>query len=290
MFIIPTKNYEKAPQNFVVIDFETANKAPDSVCQIGIVQVENNTIVSEKSYLIRPPYRNFIFADIHGITFNDVKDAPTFADVWSEISPYIENQTIATYNLSFDWRCLSATLDYYQLPSPSFSAFDILANVKRELRCKNYQLSTVCQELNFEHTPHEALSDAIVTAKIQLYFAQNFPEMLVQMYISSFKIMLDKIASAKLSDEDVLNYGNGLLTDKETLDYEEYKKLFMIIEQIASIHSNPKLYQLCGLFYEKCHRLTRAIFLYQKALSLDETLRLKTRIQRLEKIVRQNHG
>ena len=146
-------SYKEVPKDFVVLDFETANKSPDSVCQIGIVAIKNGQVDKQKSYLIRPPYKRFIFSDIHGITFEDVKKSPTFADLWTEIKPYLDNQTIAAYNLPFDWRCLNATLNYYQLSHPSVEAFDVLANVKnaRELHFENYQLITVAKRLGFTH-------------------------------------------------------------------------------------------------------------------------------------------
>ena len=282
-------SYEKTPQDFTIIDFETANKSPDSVCQMGIVKVSGNQIVDEKSYLIRPPYNKFIFSDIHGITLEDVKDAPTFADLWSDIKADIDKQTIAAYNLVFDWRCLFATLNYYQLPYPAFAAFDVLANVKRtqELDFEDYKLLTVAQTLGLKHQAHDALSDSVVTAKIQIYLNETFPDQATQIYVSSYNVMLNKIARGELSDEKINFYGNSLLNANDVLDYEEYKKLFMMIEQIAAVHSNAALYKLCGLFYEKANRIPRAISLYKQSLALDSGMRLKTRIQRLEKIINQ---
>ena len=45
-------------KKFTVIDFETANMYPDSVCQIGIVVVEDDEVIEKKSFLIRPPYND----------------------------------------------------------------------------------------------------------------------------------------------------------------------------------------------------------------------------------------
>lgn len=282
-------SFETPPTDFTIIDFETANKSPDSVCQMGLVKVAGSRIVDKKSYLIRPPYQKFIFSDVHGITLEDVKNAPNFAELWSDIKAYIDHQTIAAYNLVFDWRCLFATLNYYQLSYPSFEAFDVLANLKhaRELEFENYKLLTVAQTLGLKHQAHDALSDSVCTAQIQLYLNKNFPEQTTQIYVSSYDVMLDKIARGELSDEKINFYGNSLLNDKEVLDYKEYKKLFMMIEQIAAVHSNAALYKLCGLFYEKANRIPRAISLYKQSLALDAGMRLKTRIQRLEKIMNQ---
>ena len=49
---------------FTAVDFETANKAPDSACSIGLVRVEGGRIVDRAVYYIRPPYREFWFTQI----------------------------------------------------------------------------------------------------------------------------------------------------------------------------------------------------------------------------------
>ncbi|MEK7383088.1 MAG: hypothetical protein AAB262_07355, partial [Elusimicrobiota bacterium] len=40
---------------FVAIDFETADTGRDSACSVGLVRVENGTIVQKVVQLIRPP-------------------------------------------------------------------------------------------------------------------------------------------------------------------------------------------------------------------------------------------
>ena len=68
-----------------VIDFETADTGADSACALGLIVLEQGKIVSEASYLIRPPRRQFLFTDIHGLTWNDVSESPTFAELLPEI-------------------------------------------------------------------------------------------------------------------------------------------------------------------------------------------------------------
>lgn len=278
---------EKAPSEFTVIDFETANKSPDSVCQIGLVTVEGGRIINEQAFLIRPPYRKFIFSEIHGITYEDVKDAPTFGELWSKIKNFIEGRTIAAYNLAFDWRCLTSTMSYYGLGRPSCEAFDVMANVKQidTIDFENHKLITIAGTLGLKHNPHDALSDARVTAEVQIYINKNFPEMSTKIYVASLSAIMDRITKDKMTDDEILSYGNGLLNGEMQIDYEEYKKLFMILEQVASIHQNAKIFKLCGLFFEKFSKIPRALNLYKKAMSIDAGTKLKTRIQRLEKIL-----
>ena len=179
------KKISSTPKNFTVIDFETANDNFDSVCQIGIVVVENNLIVEEKSFYICPPYNNFTNTHIHGITFDDVKFSPTFAELWLKINKYFEGKIISAYNLMFDWSCLAATLDYYKISIPKFSAFDILESSRNYLvgsKFESHSLVNVAKALKIPHYAHEALSDSEVAAKVQIFISEKFPESQVEIY------------------------------------------------------------------------------------------------------------
>ena len=278
------------PKNFVVIDFETANTCPDSICQMGIVTVENNLIVDRQNFLIRPPYEEFSFTNIHGITLNDVKNELTFGELWSRIKNYIEGHTIVAYNLSFDLNCLLATLSRYEIPYLNFNAFDVLANVRacRYFDCelsefKNYQLVTVAKKLKLEHRAHNALSDSIVTAQIQIYLSKTIPEENTIIYFSTNSALTEAIAKNQLPPVVIVSYCDELLKNRSKINYDEYKELFKLIEQIAANRDNTLLYKYCGMFYEKTNRISRAISLYERALSLNERIGLKGKIQKLRR-------
>ena len=167
------------PKNFVVIDFETANDFKDSICQMGIAVIEGDSIIARENFFIRPPYKNFTNTKIHGITFDDVKKSPTFAELWPEIKIFVAGKIVAAYNVPFDMSCLVSTLKFYKIPVPNFSAFDILENVRecRALdRLENRRLITVANDLGFAHDAHDALSDAVVAAQVQLWITKNFPQ------------------------------------------------------------------------------------------------------------------
>ena len=71
-------------QNFIAIDFETANHLRTSVCSVGIVVVQNGHVVNKYHSLIRPTpnfYTRFTTA-IHGMTFEDTCNAKQFPDAW----------------------------------------------------------------------------------------------------------------------------------------------------------------------------------------------------------------
>ncbi|MCA9182065.1 MAG: exonuclease, partial [Planctomycetales bacterium] len=68
----------------IAIDFETANNHASSACQLAAVVVRDSQIVSEHSWLIRPPRMFFSprNIEIHGIRPEAVREAPTMEQVW----------------------------------------------------------------------------------------------------------------------------------------------------------------------------------------------------------------
>jgi DNA polymerase III subunit epsilon len=74
--------------NFVSIDFETAKYSRESACSVGLVKYQDGKAADTFYSLIRPPdlYIRPDFTEIHGLTVDDVKDAPTFAHLWLNTS------------------------------------------------------------------------------------------------------------------------------------------------------------------------------------------------------------
>src|ERR1039457_786847 len=107
---------------FTAIDFETAHPDRWSICQVGLVRIENGVIKNKISLLIQPP-RNFywnMFIDIHGITPAKTRNAPTFDRVWHELKPFIQDEIVVAHNIGFDAGCLAQTLEYYDLAQPTY--------------------------------------------------------------------------------------------------------------------------------------------------------------------------
>lgn len=155
--------------SFTAIDFETANQQSNSACQLGIAVVDKGIIVERKSWLIKPPSKLFTFSDLHGITYQMVKDQPEFPAVWSEAKQYIEQQIIAAHNVDFDLGVLLDTLSFYHLPIPKIYAIDSLEAARKAWpNLLNHKLSTVAAHLKVTLNHHDALSDAEACAQIIL--------------------------------------------------------------------------------------------------------------------------
>jgi DNA polymerase III subunit epsilon len=88
-----------------LIDVETTgmDSSNDRVVEIGIVIARGGEIVDRKNWLVNPgrPIPKEA-TDVHKITDDDVKDAPAFAAVASEIAAALAGCVPAAYNASFD--------------------------------------------------------------------------------------------------------------------------------------------------------------------------------------------
>ncbi|MCB2219344.1 MAG: 3'-5' exoribonuclease [Bacteroidetes bacterium] len=150
--------------NFTAIDFETANEKRWSICQVGIVRVEQGRVIKQYEQLIKPP-ENFyasINTQIHGISSEDTINAPNFAEIWDDIKPFIENNLVIAHNSSFDVDCLNKTLDFYKIPIPHFK-------IECTYKKTGYRLDDLCEAYSIEfQNHHNALADAIACAKIYL--------------------------------------------------------------------------------------------------------------------------
>ncbi len=153
--------------NFVAIDFETADRGPDSACAVALVRVERLEIVEKKVQLLRPPRPRFVFTYIHGITWQDVADAPTFAEAWPELAHLLEDvEELAAHNAGFDQSVLRACclMSGHAMPSQRFVCTMHLA--RRTWGLYPTRLPDVCRHLGVHLKHHDPESDAEACARI----------------------------------------------------------------------------------------------------------------------------
>lgn len=159
---------------FVAIDFETATRRLDSACAVGLAACCEAQVVLSRSYMIRPPRRRFTFTRLHGIAWDDVRDAPTFEELWPALRGWIDRATfIAAHNAAFDRSVLLACCQRYglRLPRRVFICTVALARSQWSLHPTN--LSEVCRRLRIPLRHHDARSDAAACARIVLAAESN---------------------------------------------------------------------------------------------------------------------
>lgn len=155
---------------FTAIDFETATGYRNSICQVGLVRVENGRITNEFSILVQPPDNYYWekFIDVHHITPQATANVPTFDKIWYMIEPFIKDQIVVAHNgFSFDFDVLAKTLGYYGMPVPEY---------EKHCTCNIFNrksLDSLCERYAIPLNHHEALSDARACAQLYLINLQN---------------------------------------------------------------------------------------------------------------------
>ena len=187
--------------DFVAIDFETANKFPNSAISLACTVVENGQIKDTWYSLIKPPLMQFDpeCTEVHGIQPSEVKDAKTFDQLWPEIyERCLKNRVIIAHNARFDVGVLRATLDNYNLPWPD-QKFACTVKISRKVwpTLVNHRLNTVGGFLGVEFQHHYALDDAETCAKIAIAAAKetgtdSIPELLTKIKVPLEAFIEDK--------------------------------------------------------------------------------------------------
>lgn len=161
---------------FVAIDFETADNDPDSACAVGLVRVEGLRVVRREKLLIRPPRQHIRFTWLHGITWDMVKDAPTFADAWPRLAPVLDGATfLAAHNAPFDRRVLLSCCGVADLVPPQLPFVCTVQVARRRWGLKPNDLASVCRRLGIGLIHHDPLSDAEACARIVIAAAHPEP-------------------------------------------------------------------------------------------------------------------
>ncbi len=155
--------------NFAALDFETANSDRNSACSLGVVIVEKGEIKEKLYWLIKPPrlYFHPINISIHGITERDVADKPEFNALWDEIYSHIKGRVLVAHNASFDMSVLRYILDTYSISYPEQDYYcSVTAARKAWPGLMSYRLDSMAAHLGIRFNHHNALEDALVSARI----------------------------------------------------------------------------------------------------------------------------
>lgn len=172
--------------DFVAIDFETAN-SKHHICSVGIVAVKDAEIIKEKHWYVKPPTEHFDFFNVrsHGITYEKVKNEPSFIEIWEELKQYIIGQKLVAHNAkNSDFNILRKTVE--SLPIFDKIDYDNYACTLELSRLlfpdlDNHKLSTIAEYLNLgDFIHHNALEDAKMCAKayLQMQNLDNYSEVI----------------------------------------------------------------------------------------------------------------
>ena len=115
---------------FVVFDTETTGFSPttDRIVELGAVKFRNGEVVEEKSWLINPGRKIPYWATkVHGITDEEVKNEPAFADIYPQFLEFISGSVLIAHNAKFDISFVKAEATRAGRELPANKVIDSLA-------------------------------------------------------------------------------------------------------------------------------------------------------------------
>lgn len=170
MFLTPRERELLLRDEFVVLDIETTGYSPlhgGRIIELAALKIKNGKAVAECSTLINPgqkiPKKSF---EVHGISDEDVKDAPTYGQILPLFKEFIGDAVIVAHNAGFDW---STFLVYYFRKvgiQPTNDVLDTLALFRRAMPdLEKHSLDVMCEVCKVSlDGHHRALNDVYATA------------------------------------------------------------------------------------------------------------------------------
>lgn len=163
------------------LDFETANAKSGSICAVGCAVVENGDLIEKREYLVRP-HKNLDFMSavcymVHGINHYDLRNAPEFSEVWSNLVPLLTSSDyVVMHNAAFDLRHLRAVLEIYEQKSITFPYLCSLELSRKNFPdMESHSLDKMAAHFGISFKHHDAFDDAFACAYIaeKMNFSEN---------------------------------------------------------------------------------------------------------------------
>ena len=166
------KEFDEWDFRFIAIDVETANSNNFSICQIGLAGATDDGQVTTLGTLVNPEEEiDPAFENIHGISNDMVSSAPTFIEIYDELSKILEGKSLIQHS-NFDKRALDMACHIYELPKINADWADSVQIARKAWpefkEDGGHGLANLKTKLGLEFKHHDAEEDARAAAQVVL--------------------------------------------------------------------------------------------------------------------------
>jgi len=209
--------------DYVVFDLETTGNNPKiaGIVEIAAVKVKNGEIIDTFQTLVNPQMEIDPAAEeVHHITSNDVKDAPTIDQVLPKFLDFIGNDMLIAHNgYAFDFKILDRYIRELNLKKPQHIRYDSLILARNLFPNEKNSIDALAYRYKLDTgTRHRALDDVKV---LNLIFRQLLKEAKKREILTAGEEFAEFVA-----------LGNFL---EQTLSHKEDKVLFQVgLEKLLS--------------------------------------------------------
>ncbi len=161
----------------IVLDTETTGFDPetgDRLVEIGAVELKRHVPTGNTYHQYINPERDVPqdAVDVHGLTFDFLRDKPVFSKVADDFLDFIGDAKLVIHNASFDMKFLNAELKWLgKPPIPWERAIDTLDMARKKFPGSPASLDALCRRYGIDNsarTLHGALLDSEILAEVYL--------------------------------------------------------------------------------------------------------------------------
>ncbi len=170
--------------SFAIVDLETTGLSVwrhHRIIEIGVVIANSlGEIIDEWETLINPE-REIDATEIHGLTSDDLFNAPTFKIIAGELKELLAGKILVAHNLSFDAAFLANEFGRIKYPTPigPLSGLCTMKLAPQFFDNSSRSLASCCENIGYQigHA-HAALDDARASANLLRHYLQKSPKLL----------------------------------------------------------------------------------------------------------------
>ena len=153
-------------------DIQTANESAASICAVAVAIFVEGNLIETRQWLVCPPKEHDIslaeFSEIHGLTYEDVRNAPDFSTVGKQFFAYLEdNVCIARNGKEQCHRISEASCHFDGIRTPKFLTFCTeYLSPRAWPDLSNCPLETVAGHIGHPIQNHSALEVAKASGRV----------------------------------------------------------------------------------------------------------------------------
>jgi len=177
---------------YIILDTETTGLDPKQghrVIELAGVEVVDRRLTGRHVHFYLDPEREIDggATDVHGLTWETLRDKPKFADVAAEFIDFARGASWIIHNAPFDLAFLDEELKRLDLPSTaaiSAEVVDTLALARDQFPGKKNSLDALCERFgvaNAQRTLHGALLDAELLAEVYLAMTRGQESLAIEL-------------------------------------------------------------------------------------------------------------
>jgi DNA polymerase-3 subunit epsilon len=179
---------------YVVLDTETTGLDPKQghrIIEIAGVEVVDRRLTGRHVHYYLDPEREIDAGatDVHGLTWETLRDKPKFADIAQELIEFTRGAGWIIHNAPFDLAFLDEELKRLELPSTAAicaEAVDTLELAREQFPGKKNSLDALCERFGVDHahrTLHGALLDARLLAEVYLAMTRGQESLSIELTV-----------------------------------------------------------------------------------------------------------